>query len=557
MLDRPPDTPHPRLWLALFCVLLWLPGFFSIPPGDRDESRFAQATRQMVETGDYVRIRLGEEERNKKPAGIHWVQATIVHGLEATGLGGRGDIWAYRGASFAGALLAVLACFHWGRALVGRRAAFIGAALLGSALVLVVEVHIAKTDAALLASITAAMGLMGAAYLAPAGFTARRAAAFWGVLGVGILLKGPIAPMVPLLTGLSLFLMDRGWRNGAPWLRALRPAWGVPLMLACALPWFVAIGIATEGRFFSEAVGDDMLGKVGSSGERHWGPPGLYIAIFGVTAFPAAFFVLHALPSAWAQRVQPPVRFLLAWAVPTWLVFEAVATKLPHYTLPAYPALMLLAARWMLDPLAPRPRAWLRWLALAALWGVAVLLPVALLGAIWWADGNRIDVFALLALAAGVLLAVVVTREARAGRWVRAALSAVILAIPFYGAILEGALPRLEPVWVAPRVAAALHRADPTLPIPVPPERFGIAGYHEPSLLFATGGATALLRDGTAAAAFLADGPARIVAVSDRDEARFRTEAARLALRPRELGLVSGINISRGRWLTLQLYGVE
>ena len=54
-LDRLPETRRPGWWLALLCLLVWLPGFFSIPPGDRDESRFAQASRQMVETGDSVK----------------------------------------------------------------------------------------------------------------------------------------------------------------------------------------------------------------------------------------------------------------------------------------------------------------------------------------------------------------------------------------------------------------------------------------------------------------------------------------------------------------------
>ena len=69
---------------------------------------------------------------------------------------------------------------------------------------LVVEAHIAKTDAALLATVTAAMGLFGAAYLRPGAFTARQAAAFWLLLGAAVLLKGPIGPMVPLLAGITL-----------------------------------------------------------------------------------------------------------------------------------------------------------------------------------------------------------------------------------------------------------------------------------------------------------------------------------------------------------------
>jgi 4-amino-4-deoxy-L-arabinose transferase-like glycosyltransferase len=204
LLDRLPETRRPRLWLAILCLLLWLPGFFTLPPGDRDESRFAQATRQMVESGDYVRIRFGEVERNKKPAGIHWLQAASVHALEAAGLPARAEIWAYRVPSLAGGIIAVLATFQFGRLLVGRRAAFLGAAMLAGCFVLAMETHIAKTDAALLASITVAMGLMGRAYLSPGTFTARAAAGFWLVLGASVLLKGPIGPAVPLLAGLTL-----------------------------------------------------------------------------------------------------------------------------------------------------------------------------------------------------------------------------------------------------------------------------------------------------------------------------------------------------------------
>src|SRR5689334_6591375 len=173
---------RPRLVLVLLCLALWLPGFFAIPASDRDEARFAQATRQMLESHDLVRIRFQDEERNKKPVGIHWLQAASVKAMEELHLSWRGEIWPYRLPSLAGALLAVLATFHWGRTLVGRRAAFLGAAMLGSCLLLVVEAHIAKTDAALLASVAAAMGLFGQCYLRPASFPARDAAAFWLIL---------------------------------------------------------------------------------------------------------------------------------------------------------------------------------------------------------------------------------------------------------------------------------------------------------------------------------------------------------------------------------------
>ncbi|MCG7362167.1 glycosyltransferase family 39 protein [Roseomonas sp. ACRSG] len=544
-LDRLPETRWPRLCLCLLCLLLWLPGFFTLPPGDRDESRFAQASRQMVESGDYVRIRYGEEDRNKKPVGIHWAQSASVHVAEALGLGSRDQIWPYRVPSLLGALLGVLATFHWGRALVGRRAAFLGAAMLASCLVLTVETHIAKTDAALFATVAAAMGLLGRAYLAPGHFSARQAAGFWLVLGLSILLKGPIGPMVVALAVVTLCIADRAGR----WLRVLRPAWGIPLTLLVVLPWFVAIGIATEGRFFAEAVGGDMLAKVNSGEEAHWGPPGYYILTFLIAAFPAAFLVLRGLPRAWRDRLHPGTRFLLAWIIPSWLVFEAVATKLPHYSLPMYPPLMLLGAAWAMDPLRRPAPAWLRWTGIVALVLGAAGLGIASALLPYLAD-RRIDPVALLGIPAAALFLWVVLGEIRRGRPARAGLAAAVLAIPLYAVALEGVLPRLTAPWVGPRVAALLAEKAPGLP----PAQFGVAGYHEPSQMFATGTGTVLLRNGTAAAAFLAEAPGRFAAVGDRDLTAFQAEAQRLGLTAQEEGSVEGFNYTRGRHIVLRLF---
>jgi hypothetical protein len=550
-LDRLPETRRPLLWLALLCALLWAPGFFTLPPGDRDESRFAQASRQMVETGDYVRIRFGEVERNKKPAGIHWAQAGVVHILEAVGYPARDRIWPYRVPSFLGALAAVLATYAFGRVTVGRRAAFLGAAMLAGCFVLVVETHIAKTDAALLGTVAVAMGLMGRAYLNPGAFTAGQAAAFWLVLGLSVLLKGPIGPLVPLLAGVTLGIADKGWSNGLPWLRALRPGSGLALLLLAAAPWFIAVSIATEGRFLADAVGGDMLSKVGAADENHWGPPGYYLAIFGITAFPAAFIVLRAIPGLWGDRLQPPTRFLLAWAVPVWLMFEAVTTKLPHYALPAYPAIMLLAAQWAMDPLRREPPRWLRWLSVAALAGAAFGLALAAVALPVLVDGpvSRVSLLALPVAAALVFLAL---KALAAGKPGRAALLAVLFAVPLNAVILEGVLPRLTAPWISPRLAALVRGAEPALP----DEAFGVVGYHEPSLTFALGAEIRLLRDGEAAARFLAEAPGRLAAVADRQQAAFHAAASSLGLAPRDLGVVTGFNYSRGRRVAITLYGV-
>src|SRR5438132_916168 len=115
---------HSRAAAVLLMVALvgFLPGIFSIPPIDRDEARFAQATKQMVESGDYIDIRFQDEVRYKKPVGIYWLQATIVKGAEALGVPeARTSIWLYRVPSLIGAIGAVLATYWVALAFGSRR----------------------------------------------------------------------------------------------------------------------------------------------------------------------------------------------------------------------------------------------------------------------------------------------------------------------------------------------------------------------------------------------------------------------------------------------------
>src|SRR5262245_21043209 len=95
--------------LAIVALLSFLPGFFQLPPIDRDEARFAQATKQMLESGDYVDIRFQDEVRYKKPVGIYWLQAAVVKTASALGFErALTTIWLYRVPSLVGAIGAVL-----------------------------------------------------------------------------------------------------------------------------------------------------------------------------------------------------------------------------------------------------------------------------------------------------------------------------------------------------------------------------------------------------------------------------------------------------------------
>ncbi|MGI4976931.1 MAG: ArnT family glycosyltransferase [Janthinobacterium lividum] len=571
---------RPRVVLVLFCLALWLPGLFALPPGDRDESRFAQATKQMIETGDYVRIMNGAEARNRKPIGIHWLQAPFALAARAAGVAEGNPIWPYRVPSVLGGLLAVLATHALGRRLAGERAALLAGMMLGASVLLVVEVHIAKTDAALLGATTLAMAVLGRAYLAPRGDAPGEAvgpgaaAVFWLAVGAGVLLKGPITPMVAGLCVLALVAWDRAaGRGGAGWLRALRAQWGVPLMLAVVLPWFVAIGVATHGAFLSQAVGGDLAAKLHGGDDAHGAPPGLHLLLLPLLAFPGALAIVPALTGLWRGRAEPGARFLLAWAAPSWVVFELVPTKLPHYVLPLYPALCLAGAAWLVR--APRPSSprWLRGVAWAGfglgalvLGGGGAALPFVLArvaqgaaGAGGVAGGGVAPWLGVPALAAAALVAWLVARRGvgravagRAGGVAGGRLAAGLVAMPLlYAAVLWLELPRLGPLWVAPRAEAVLRADWPGWN--AAGRGLAAVGFAEPSLMFLAGTELRWMSADEAGAAW-ATGGLGAVLVAEPDRAAFEAALARAQATARPVAAVDGYNYSRGRKVHLTLF---
>src|ERR1700693_4331390 len=139
-------------FLTLCGLLLFLPGFFNIPPVDRDEARFAQATKQMVETGDFVDIRFQDDVRYKKPVGIYWLQSAAVETAPALGLPrAQLRIWLYRVPSLVGAIGAVLLTYWTALAFVTRRGAIFAGLMMASCVLLGVEARLATTLAPLLA----------------------------------------------------------------------------------------------------------------------------------------------------------------------------------------------------------------------------------------------------------------------------------------------------------------------------------------------------------------------------------------------------------------------
>jgi 4-amino-4-deoxy-L-arabinose transferase-like glycosyltransferase len=534
--------------LVLLAVLAFAPGQFTLQPMDRDEPRFAQATKQMLETGDFIDIRFQYDARHKKPVGIYWLQSAAVGAAKALGApDALRTIAYYRIPSFLAAIASVLV-FYWAAlAFLSRRGALVAAALLATTVLLGVEARLAKTDATLLLTCLVCFGVLARLWFNATNPGVSRPLKpyeiwlFWIAMGVGILVKGPITPMIAAVPALALSLRERS----VSWLLPLRPGLGLAVAAVIAAPWLVAITWKSGGSFFADSLGKDMIAKLGQGQERHWGPPGLYATLFWATAWPAAVFMALAFCFAWVERRDDAVAFLLAWIIPCWLIFEVVQTKLPHYVLPLYPAIVVLAVLAIERDGVPFHWRSARWAAALALLVPVLLLATGTIG--FWQVDRNLPWLALPFLLAATALAFWAMRAlqraepmAGAALLIGASLMLTVAAYPF-------GLPQLQAVNLSKRLATAAHAVRCGAPAYVS------AGYNEPSLVFLTDTEIDLTDGASAAASFQRPG-CRIAFVESRHEAAFKGGLAGISDKPALRTRVAGININSGRRLDIGVY---
>jgi 4-amino-4-deoxy-L-arabinose transferase-like glycosyltransferase len=541
------ERSHARACAALLALSLacFLPGFVSLQPMDRDEPRFAQASKQMLETGDFVDIRFQDEARHKKPVGIHWLQSAAVASAEALGLPeARTAIAAYRLPSLIGAVAMVLLTYWAALAFTGRREALIAAAFIAASVILMVEARLAKTDAVLGACSVAAMGALARAYLARgvARLPFSTVLIFWVAIGFGILIKGPMIVMFAGLCALALSIRERSAR----WLAPLRPWLGLAIVLLFTAPWFIAIAVKSGGAFYSAAIGDDLLGKVGTGQQSHWGPPGYYLVAFFATAWPMAAFTAMAIPFMWRSRADDAIAFLIAWIAPSWVLFEAFSTKLPHYVMPLYAALAVATVMAMSrGEVGPHRR---------GAKAVALLIPFIPIGltlglvAAAWHLGDPLPLAALPVLGAASLVAVLAWVSFSRANIAEASLAGIASSALIAIGVLGLAQPLLHALKLSPRLAEVARSLD------CPQPRIGTLGYREPSLVFLTRTDLRMLNNAAEAALFLSEGGCGVVFVESRHEAGFRAEIDRRGLQPALKTRVAGFNINGGRRVDIGAY---
>jgi len=559
--------------LAALCVAVYLPGLRALPTVDRDEARFAQASRQMLESatlradqidpalhdGGLVIPKVGDRLRLNKPPLIYWLQAGSAWVL--TGGDPLNDaIWMYRVPSVLGATIAVLLTWIAGRRMFDPGTAWLGAAMLAVAPMVVWDAHQARADQVLLAcSVLAMLGLHGIYRAGMAGEKPlwRDAALLWLGVALGVMTKGPVTPMIALLSALVISIVARRWR----WLLGARPIPGLLFTAAVVGPWVAAVGQRVGWNEYLSLVAGETLGRSASAAEGHWGPPGYHVALIVVVFFPGAMLLgagfLRALgrsvrlPSAsgllarWRTRAvrTGPELFLALWVLPAWIVFELVSTKLPHYTLPLYPALALLSARAIVAADIGRfPAASGRWVRMGfRLWtaiGVFILVGAGALAA---NSRWRMDPEMGVALFLGGVLAIAgfvgALRALRNRSYLRAQVRAIACGIGIAWVLCGAALP--PQVTVTRDLARTIDRLDENAERPV-----AAVGYHEDSLVFATRGRLHRLgSDPNSASAWLVANPDGILILPKPE--RLRLPGAKVR------GEVTGFNYSNGNRVEL------
>lgn len=470
----------------VFALLLALPLLWQLggtPLFDVDEGAFSEATREMIASGDWGHTTLNGADRFDKPIGIYWLQAA-----SATLFGVH---------PFALRLPSALACWVMALALAafaarrwGERAGMLAGVLTVTSLGYQMLGRAATADGVLnLLLVLATLDVWR--FLESEGKAPLRRAYAW--VGLGLLVKGPIAILVPGAAALVWCVASRRW---APLRKALTdlPAWA--LLLAIAVPWYAYAlnrhGMAFVNGFLLKHNVERFTGTIGG----HAGSPLYYVAVLPVLALPWTPLLVSVVRRWRATWAEPAGRFLLGWAAFVLLFFSFASTKLPHYVLYGQAPLVLLMARALAEG-SPR----LRRVVAAGLFATAGLVAALPFLVLHFAPSVRDPLYRallsgapapglmpviVLVIALGVLLAwrplqaASPLRLAAGGGLVSVFIAAVTL--PWVGEAVQGPVQRAAAVaasrpetvaqWQVhlPSFAVALQRVSPKRDEPLPGE---------------------------------------------------------------------------------------
>lgn len=358
--EQPPFSMAQALQFSLICffvaLFIFLPGNGNHALWDRDEARFSEATREMIETGDWIIPHFNGEIRYDKPVLIYWLMSVPMR------LFGVNEFSARLPASLAGACTAAFIFFLALRMGFGLAGAVMSSLFAVFSVLFFLISQAATTDAVMTCTVMGAMLLHWERLRH--GFRWWKHLLFYALLALCGLVKGPPGLAVVALAIWS----ERIWRYAfagsqfdvleesrsqqpfhtlQPWaFFVIRTIPGLLVFCLIGLPWAIAAWTRTDGGFFAVAVGHHVVNRSKEVFEGHGGPIVYYFALLPVLAFPFTALLINGLRWGIARRHEAVFRFLWCWLVPGLVLFSLVKTKLPHYMAPMMPAVALLIGAW-------------------------------------------------------------------------------------------------------------------------------------------------------------------------------------------------------------------
>ena len=338
--ERLPDMPKPLFLIIFFfaAIFLYTVGNSNLPLIDRDEPRFAEASREMWQSGDFLIPRLNGEDRFDKPPLVYWSQVLAYNLL------GDNDFAARLPAAIFAALTATATMVFGSRAF-GPGVGLWAGLIFATCLQLFVHARAAAADAPMILFFLMATW---------AGWERLRntSSRFWWFifylsLGLGFLAKGPVALLPALFAPLHSLLCSSPFR-----FRAGSALLGGLVVLMVVGAWGIPALLATRGEYLEVGLGKHVLQRSLQPMESH-GAPGffgylLFLPFYLITIFfsffPWSVFLPICVKRLWTRR-DSDENYLVGVVLLVLFVFTAIQTKLPHYVLPAYPALAILVAR--------------------------------------------------------------------------------------------------------------------------------------------------------------------------------------------------------------------
>lgn len=345
-------------FVFLLVLVLWvyLAGNGRTQLFDRDEPRYAQCSRQMLQSGDWVVPRLYDKLRAAKPPGIYWCQACAMELFGDNAFAAR----------FPSAVATVLVALLLGVGVwleVGPRHALWSVFVLTSTLLMLWSGKNCLTDAVLLLCTTVGLGCIYLLWRGRGGWVAVIGLA--AAVGCGGIVKGPF--ILGVLAGTAIALLVLAWlerwanrragnaegpalvsasahSEGTPGALGilLRVLVGVVIVAAIVLPWVYLV--RHRAPEFLTAAKADAVQHLESGSEGHKGPPGYHLALIWATYLPWSLLLPLTIVVAVRNWRAPQTRFAIAAVLGTWVFVEILQTKLPHYILSAFPALSFLTA---------------------------------------------------------------------------------------------------------------------------------------------------------------------------------------------------------------------